>query len=43
LLYNLFGSIDNQQSLIFTHEDLIQYLFSIIQLDCCVLPFPVSI
>ena len=31
LLYNLFGSIDNQQSLIFTHDDLIRYLFSIIQ------------
>lgn len=31
LLYNLFGSIDNQQSLIFSYEDLIQYLFSIIR------------
>jgi hypothetical protein len=31
LLYNLFGSIENQQSLIFTHGDLIQYLFSIIR------------
>jgi len=31
LLYNLFGSIDNQQSLIFAHDDLIRYLFSIIQ------------
>ncbi|HXU36273.1 MAG TPA: SIR2 family protein, partial [Blastocatellia bacterium] len=31
LLYNLFGSIDNQQSLIFTHDDLIQYMLSIIR------------
>jgi SIR2-like domain len=31
LLYNLFGSIDNQQSIILTHEDLIQYMFSIIK------------
>jgi hypothetical protein len=31
LLYNLFGSIDNQQSLIFTHDDLIQYMLSIIK------------
>jgi hypothetical protein len=31
LLYNLFGSIDNQQSLVFSYEDLIQYLFSIIR------------
>jgi hypothetical protein len=31
LLYNLFGSIDNQQSVILTHDDLIQYMFSIIK------------
>jgi hypothetical protein len=31
LLYNLFGSIENQQSLVFSYEDLIQYLFSIIR------------
>jgi hypothetical protein len=31
LLYNIFGSIENQQSVIFTHEDLIQYLFSIME------------
>lgn len=31
LLYNLFGSIDDQQSLVFSYEDLIQYLFSIIR------------
>jgi len=31
LLYNLFGSVDNQQSLIFTHDDLIQYMLSIIR------------
>jgi hypothetical protein len=31
LLYNLFGSIDNQQSLVFTHDDLIQYMLSIIR------------
>lgn len=31
LLYNLFGCIENQQSIIFTQWDLIQYLFSIIK------------
>jgi hypothetical protein len=31
LLYNLFGCIDNQESIIFSQWDLIQYLFSIIQ------------
>ena len=31
LVYNLFGSVDNQQSLIFTHDDLIQYMLSIIR------------
>ena len=36
LLYNLFGCIDNQESIIFSQWDLIQYLFSIIQ----VFPLP---
>jgi hypothetical protein len=31
LLYNLFGCIENQQSIIFNQWDLIQYLFSIIK------------
>jgi hypothetical protein len=31
LLYNLFGSIENQKSIIFSQWDLIQYLFSIIK------------
>ncbi|HSS22040.1 MAG TPA: SIR2 family protein [Pyrinomonadaceae bacterium] len=31
LLYNLCGSIDTPQSLIFSYEDLIQYLFSIVR------------
>ncbi len=31
LLYNLFGNIEKPQSHIFTHGDLIQYLFSIIK------------
>ena len=31
LLYNLFGSIDDPKSLVFSYEDLIQYLFSIIR------------
>ena len=31
LLYNLFGSIDNQQSLIFTHDDLVRCMLSILR------------
>jgi hypothetical protein len=31
LLYNLFGSLEDQRSLVFSYEDLIQYLFSIIR------------
>lgn len=33
LLYNLFGCLDSQQSLIFTYDDLIQYMFSIISME----------
>lgn len=31
LVYNLFGSVENQQSLVFTHDDLTQYMLSIIK------------
>ena len=30
LLYNLFGSVENSKSLVFTHEDIFEFIFSIL-------------